>query len=332
MLRTTLRSRGAAALAAAVAVGLAGCGSSSSSAGSGSGCEPADEVTIAYQPGLGYASLLLAKQEGTLEEALPDVDVSWRQLDSGAAIRDGMIAGDVQVGAGGIGPFLVGVDGGVDWQVVTGLNEMSLQLMVQDPAIRTLEDLRGAGSIAVPAPDSIQAVVLRRGAQEELGDAAALNSQVVAMGHPDGVQALVAGQVAGHLTAPPFQEQEEAAGARALLSSYDLFGRHTFNSAYTMRDFAACNPEVVDALVSTVREANERLTDQPEEAARTLAAETGQTAQELLAQITAEDVGWTTKPTGFGTFAEFMQSIGMIREVPATDDLFLNNQATQGAS
>ncbi|HET9476303.1 MAG TPA: ABC transporter substrate-binding protein [Dehalococcoidia bacterium] len=327
-----IRKGAVAALAGgAIAFALAGCAGGAGSAAGGD-CEPEKDVTIAYQPGLGYAALLMAKQEGSLEKELPGTKVKWLELNSGSAIRDGILAKEIHVGSGGTGPFLVGYDSGVDWKVLTGLNNMNLYLMVEDPKIQSLEDLKGAGSIAMPAPDSIQSVVLRKGADEELGDAKALDSQIVSMGHPDGVQALIAGQLAGHLTSPPFQGQEADAGARAILKSYDLFGEHTFNSVYTTTEFAQCNEEFTDALVKVVVDANQRLTEQPEEAAQVLAKEMGEPVETVVAQVTAEDVAFTTKPIGFEKYAEFMQEIGLIKEVPDTEDLFFENETTSGAN
>ena len=328
-LRRKSRKLAVVAVSMGMALGLSSCGGDG--AAGGGGCDP-DKVAIAYQPGLGYASLLIAKQEKSLEKALPDVDITWQEMNSGSAIRDGIIGGSLQVGAGGIGPFLVGLDAGVDWKVLSGLNNMSLYLNAIDSDITSLEDLEGAGSIAMPAPDSIQSVVLRKAAEEELGDAKALDSQIVSMGHPDGVQALIGGQLAAHLTSPPFQEQEIAEGAHKLLGSYDLFGEHTFNSVFAETEFAECNPEAVDALVEVVAEGNAMLTDQPKEAAAILSKEMGLPAAEVEEQITSEDVSFVNTPSGFATFAEFMQSIGMIKEVPETDDLFFDTDATADAS
>src|SRR5215204_6621702 len=78
----------------------------------------------------------------------------------------------------------------------------------------------------------MQAVVLRKGAQEQLGDAAALDDNLVAFTHPDGLQALLSDQISGHLTSPPFQFQEQDEGARPILKSFDLFGPHNFNSVF----------------------------------------------------------------------------------------------------
>lgn len=336
--RTRSRTTPVVAVAGVAALLLTACGGGADGSGAtaeggdAADCEPATEINIAYQPGLGYAPLLVAKQQGSLEEALPDVEITWRELNSGAAIRDGMISEEIQVGAGGIGPFLVGYDSGVDWKVITGLNNMSLHIMTMDPSVSSVADLEGKGSIAMPGPDSIQSVVLRKAAEEELGDARALDDQIVAMGHPEGVQALIGGQLAAHVTSPPFQAQEAEEGATMIAESYDLFDEHTFNSAFTLSDFAECNPDFIEAMVTEVAEANELLTDSPAEAAEILAAEIGADAAVVEEQITDEGVTFSTTPLGFGTFAEFMQEVGLIKEVPETADLFFDTAATEGAT
>lgn len=317
-----------------IVMGVASCGGSGQAAGEDGSCngDPAKKVTIAYQPGLGYAPLLVAKQQKSLEGQLSGVTIQWRELNSGAAIRDGMVSGDIQVGSGGIGPFLVGVDSGIDEKVAISLNNMSLWLMAKKPDIKTLEDLKGAGKIAMPGPDSIQAVVLKKAAQKQLGDPKALDSQIVAMGHPDGVQALIGGQLAAHLTSPPFQQQEQERGAHKIVTSYEVFGEHTFNSVFTKTDFAACNPKFMDALVDGVQSANKLLTNSPAKASQLLSKEMGIPPAKVKAQITADEVKFTSTPKGFGTFAKFMNEIGLIKEVPKTKDLFFQNAATKGAS
>ncbi|MQA07562.1 MAG: hypothetical protein GEU98_03240 [Pseudonocardiaceae bacterium] len=325
------------AVAGVVALALTGCGTGSGSGDGGEAADcsdgPAKEITIAHQPGLGYAPLLIAKQQKTLEKRFPDTEITWRELDSGAAIRDGMIAGDIQVGSGGIAPFLVGYDTEVGWKIVTGLEKMNLQLMTKDPSIKSLKDLRGKGKIAMPGPDSIQSVVLRKAAEEQLGDAKALDSQIVAMGHPDGRQALASGQLAAHLTSPPFQGQEKADGARSIANSYDVFGEHTFNSAFTMSSFEACNSQFVSALAGAVTESNRLINNKPAEAAKLLSEEfADEPAKEIEKDLTADDVEFDTTPVGFGTFAGFMKEIGLIREVPESSDLFFDNKNTAGGN
>lgn len=328
----TRRLRKPAALAAALlTVGALATACGGDDAGA---AEETTEVTIGYQPGLGYAPLLIAKQEKLIEKELPGVDITWQMLDSGSALRDGVLSGDIHVASMGTAPFLVGLDAGVGWKTLMSMNDMNLQLVTKDRSVESLEDLPDDAQIAMPAPDSIQSVVLRKGAEEELGDATALDKSIVALGHPDGVQALVAGQIDAHLTAPPFQAQEIEQGGHPILDSYDLFGEHSFNSVYTTEEFADANPEFVDALTTAFSDSVDLLNDDPGKAAQVLSEESGGevSAEDMKTQITDEDVTFTTTPTGFATFAEFMQQIGMIKDVPAGEDMFFENDFTTDAS
>lgn len=93
------------------------------------------KVTIADQAGLGYSSLVIIKQQKTLEKQFPNTAFEWKVLASGSAIRDGILANQIQVGAMGIAPFLVGWDRGVGWKLLSGLNQQDLWLVTKDPNI-----------------------------------------------------------------------------------------------------------------------------------------------------------------------------------------------------
>lgn len=277
-----------------------------------------DTISIGYQPGIGYAPLLLMRQERVLEKRFPGKEFEWRELNSGAAIRDGAISGEIQIAAGGIGPFIVGFGNGVPWKVLVGLDDANLRLMSMDA--ETLGDLGGSGKIAMPGPDSIQAIVLRKAAQDELGSATAFDSQIVAMGHPDGMQALLSGQMGGHLTAPPFQERLAEEGAHTVVESYDVFGEHTFNSVYVLEPFHQANTEVVEAFRDSVADSVERLRSDPEGTAPKLADVIGGgvTAAEVEEQITSEDITYSTRPRGFMEYARFMRDTGLVEEIPGS--------------
>src|ERR1700694_1048677 len=86
-------------------------------------------VTIAYQPGIGYSTLIIIKQLGTLEKRFPGTKFDWRVLTNGDAIRDGIIAGQISIGAGGNGPFLIGWDRGGGYKLSATITVMNLQLV-----------------------------------------------------------------------------------------------------------------------------------------------------------------------------------------------------------
>lgn len=332
-MNTVIRRRAAAlVIAPAMAFSVASC--ALQAAGS-SGCSGGlDTLNVAYQPGLGYANLRLVKAKKMLEKELPGVKVSWRELNSGSAIRDGTMTGDIDIAAGGVGPFIIGRGAGVKWKMISALNSMNLQLMVKSRTVKSLHDLKGDGKIAMPGPDSIQAIVLKKGAQEKLGDPRALDPQILAMGHPDGVQALLAGQIDAHLTSPPFQGQEAKSGAHDILNSYDLFGgSHTFNGIYAMEDFAACHKKVAPALMKTLDAANKEIKNDTPSAARVLSKEIGgMTPKEISEQLTEDRTTFTDKPRKVTAFADFMHDIGLIRDRLTTKDMFFENAATKGGN
>lgn len=303
-----------AGLAGTAVLGAAGCGS-----GGGGNQNGGGQMSIAIQPGLGYAPLIVLQQEGWLEEDLPDMDISFRQLNSGSAIRDSMISGDIQVGAGGIGPLLIGWDRGVDWKVLSPMLDAELWLNVNNQQFQSLEDFEpGADQIAMPAPDSIQSVILRKGAQEQLGDARALDTSIVSQGHPIGLQNLLSGQLQGHLTSPPFEFQEVEQGARTILRSYDVFDQHTFNSVWVRQGYFEENQEAMQALYDNLERAIELINSDPGRVAELLSNESGgETSPEQYRDwLTRDVVSYTNEPHGFIRYAEFMQEIGMIEGVP----------------
>ncbi len=79
---------------------LAACGVGGSSSDSGSG--PGRAVRIAYQ---NFAdSTLLVKDQGTLEEALPDHKITWTSFDSGASINTAFLGGAIDLAVIGSSP------------------------------------------------------------------------------------------------------------------------------------------------------------------------------------------------------------------------------------
>ena len=81
----------------------------------------------------------------------------------------------------GIAPFLLGWERGVGWKLLASLNQQDLWLVVKDPNIKSLKDFKPGMKIGLPAPDSIQAVTLRKGAQQELGNPQALDQSLLAI-------------------------------------------------------------------------------------------------------------------------------------------------------
>jgi|SRR5581483_6919061 len=276
-------------------------------------------VTIGYQPGIGYAPLVVLKMQRTLEKQFPGTSFSWKVLSSGAAITNGVISGDIQIGAGGTGPLLVGWAQGVDWKMIAGLDWGDLWLMAKDPAIKTVADLKGK-RIAMPGPTSIQGVVLRKMAQVKLGDAHALDSGIVSMDHPTAMQALLSGQIDAHLTSPPYQLQEKLHGAHVVARSDQYFGASSFLSAWETAKFYAQYPAFSATFYADVANAIKLINGNPLKVARLLQEDSDGTPtwRQYKQWLAHSGLTFTTRPLGLMRYATFMNKVGMIGKVPAS--------------
>ncbi len=284
--------------------------------------QPAGKLVIATQNGLGYAPMVVVKQKRWLEEAVPGLQIEWKVISSSVAIRESMLAGEVQIGCGSVAPFLIGRDRGFRTRLVSVLNTVDLWLLTNDPRIQSVKDLRPTDKVAVVAPDTNQAFVLRRAAQQAFGDPKALDQTMLSMPHPDALQALLANQIAGYMGSPPFQEAAAARGARRLSSSRDLFGPLTFNVCFAREQLAQQNGPSLRALQAAVGRAIELLKAQPAEAAALLARDAGQPEAELARQLAEPETQFTTEPAGVEALGAFMHETGFLR-TPAgkLDDL-----------
>ncbi len=280
---------------------------------------PPDHLTIAYQPGVGYAPLIIIKQQRTIEKQFPGTKIDWKVLASGAAITNGVIAGDIDLGATGVGPLLVGWARGVGWKFLTTLEDGDLWLMAKDPKIKTLADLKGK-RIALPAPTSIQAVILQKAAKEKLGDAHALDSTFVSLDHPDGVAALLNGQIQAHMTSPPFQFIEKEKGAHVVAHSSTFFGKHTFLGVVMTQKFYDAHTTFAKKLYADIQVAERLLIKKPGRAASILSVDSNgkTTPYGFRRYVTNKSLTWSTKPHGLMKFARFMYEIGSIKKLPGS--------------
>jgi len=281
------------------------------------------QLRIVKQPGLGYLQLVVMREQKLLEKRLPGVEIEWRQLTSGPVIRDAMVAGQMDIGSGGVGPFVQAIDKGLDWKALGALNEMPLYLNCAREDIRSLKDVKPTDRIAMPALGSIQHVALQMAAEKELGDPKKLNQQIVAMSHPDATAAILSKrEITCHLTSPPFQyEQLRDKGIHKVLDSYQAAGGpHTFNLVWASEKWVKANPGTTRAFVEALREATDFITQRPAEAARLYATseKSKSSAEEILAIMKQDGIKYTMTPSGLLKFASFMNKIGMIKAVPGS--------------
>ncbi|MEH2063221.1 MAG: ABC transporter substrate-binding protein [Nostoc sp.] len=298
---------------ALLAFGFVACASGNQTAS-----QTPEKVTIAYQPGINYANLLIVKQQQTLEKKFPRTQFAWKELSNGGAIRDGIIANQIQVGAGGPGSFLVGWDKGVGWKILASLNYSEFWLITKNPNIKSIKDFKPEMKIGLPSLDGVQAIVLRKVAQKDLGNPTALDQNLQVIAHPLGLQSLLTGQIDAHFTTPPFQFQEVEKGGRVIIKSSDIFGKTSIASVFTTEKFYNQYPEFGKALYTAIVDATKLVNEKPEEAAKILSdIDGGKVSQEQYKKwLTNKAVAYGIEPRAFLKCGAFMHEIGMLNKQP----------------
>jgi NitT/TauT family transport system substrate-binding protein len=302
-------------------------------AGAAAGEMELDELLIAQQFGVGYAPLVVLENRPELAEPhLPGVTLKWTQLGAGTSLRDAMLAGQLSVGSGGAGPVIDGITKGVEFAIATGLVEMPMWMTVAEDGPDSLEEFEPSDKIAIPGLASSQHVALRAGLREVGLDPLALENNLVPMPHPDGLTALTSGQVTAHVTSAPFQYVEVEQGATKLIDTYELWGRHTFLTVYTTREFAEQNPNVFQGLVDSVNSAVTWVNENMEETAEILSeASEGQTSpEELLEQLQHETITFSSEISNIKPMADAMFELGFIEREITSEELFFPTASVEG--
>jgi len=287
-------------------------------------------VSVAEQYGLAYAPLQIMREKGFLEAAMQDrekggrpVTVNWVRLANTSAIREAMLANEIDVAFTGIPPFLLGVDQGMPWRMITGLSRCPVDMYVNDPSLTTLAALVGKHRIALPQPGSIQHVLLAMAAERELDRADIFDRQLVSMKHPDGMQALLSGKdITAHFTAPPYSFlEEDTAGIHPLLRGESAMGEpYSFLVGIAEPEFYEDTLRL-DAFRDALERAILFIAENPGETARLLAESYGLTPEETETYLYGRDIFFETEIRGTETFVDFMVRTGYLQRRLALREL-----------
>ena len=243
---------------------------------------------------------------------------------SGGANADALLAGNVDIVAGGTSNLLIiwaRSKGGVKAiSTVTGVPNV---LLTRDPNVKSLKDFTEKNRIAVPTLKvSLQAIYLQMALDKEFGDFKKLDSIMVQMGHPQATIALLdpTNHVDSHFSGPPFMQTAlKNPNIRPVLRSFDVIGEQTNLLAYTTAKFYEANPKVVGLFIAALNETNELIAKDPMKASALYlqASREKLTVEEVAAIIKEPGTVFTTVPNGTMKFAEHMHKVGMIETKPA---------------
>ena len=281
-------------------------------------CENNSEVntiTIAEQYGLAYAPVQIMKDKKILEQHTNNISIKWKKLANTAAIREAMLAGEVDIGFMAIPPFLIGKDKGMEWKIISGLSLSPLGLMTYKEDIKTLADISKDDRIALPQPGSIQHILLAMAAEREFSDSGRFDGQLVTMAHPDGMNALLSRKdITVHFTSPPYIFKEsEVEGIHQILSGREaLGGEFSFIVGVATEDFYNNHPELYQIFVESLYQSIEFINENIDEAASSLTENYDLSKDEIKKYISWPGMCYTKKIYGLDEFINFMQETDYI--------------------
>ena len=280
------------------------------------------------------------EKQGLIEKSASEtgagtLQVRWLDVSGPSAMNDALLSGAVDFIAAGPPAFLVLWDRTRDNVKVQGVGAMTslpMYLNTRAPHLKRLDDVTASDKIAVTAIKvSIPAIIMQMYAAEKYGpsEATRFDKYTVSMTHPDGVVAMLSGSggVTAHFTSPPFSQRERKDPAiRTIMTSDDVMkGSTTFTMLSTTAKFRDENPKIYAAVLKALEEANRLILADKKMAADLLLGpgEGGFSAAEILEVVSDPAVKFTTTPENVLKYAEFMHSIGTLKNRPASwKDLF----------
>ena len=284
---------------------LCGCGTKSEDAGT-------KKITIAYQYGMAYAPMTVMREQNLIEKYYGEpITVEWAQLNSGSAINEGIITGSIDAGAMGIAPAITGMLKGISYKIFSAVSAQPQVLMTHNDSLSSLSDFTSENKIALVNIGSIQHIMLAMAAKEELGDAHALDNNIVAMSHPDGMSALLSGAVDAQLTTSPYVYKERGQEGIGELDAIEkVWPEGSTFIVGVASEKVHEDEKLYQALVDAMNEALDFLTDNKEAAAEMLCGSEGVTAEVMLEWLNDPACIYSAETKGVTRMAQFMVDEG----------------------
>jgi len=268
---------------------------------------------------------LIEKQARKL--GLGDIKVAWRVLDGGNVINDALLSGALDIAAVGTPGFLIlwsKAKGNPSAEIagLSGVSSTPMYLNTTNPNIGSLSDFGPGDRIAVAGvKSSLPAGILQMMAAQEFGAAnyAQLDRLTVSVPYPDATTAMLSGrsEINAHVASPPFSFIElDNPNIRRVANSTDILGDMTLVVSSSPRRFHDANPELCQAYVAALDEADQLIAADPQSAADIYneVSATKVTNPMMLRILGDKDTRFSTTPSGVGRWATFMKSIGLIRQ------------------
>lgn len=305
------------------------------------------QIRIGRATSIGYLPMMVMEERGLVEAharqlGLSALGVTYVAMAGGAAMNDGLLSGSLQIGSGGVPPFLLlwaKTRGNLEVKALSPFNSMTVYLNARNPDVKTVRDFSSKDRIAVlSAKSSLQAMLLQMAAAKAFGvqNHERLDPLTVSMPLADAAIQLMSGE-GGHITAdftvPPYSYAELATpNIHNVLTSNDVLGGPaTYTLAYTTSQFRTENPKICEAFVAALADAIDFIHEHPKQARDVYRRLTKSKAPvETIDRLLSDPaITFEQTPQKFMAFADFMHETGRMPVKPASwSELFFSGTVT----
>lgn len=257
----------AASAALALTLAATACG------GEGPGGSGGDELRLGYFPNVTHAPAVVGVEDGTLDEALGDVELNTQTFNAGPDAVNALFSGEVDATFIGPNPAVNGwSQSGGALNVIAGSTSQGAGLVV-DEGVEEVEDLPGS-TLSTPQLGNTQDVALRWFARDQGWDVDTEGGgdlSVLPQENADIVNAFGAGEIDGAWVPEPHLSRllVELEG-ELLVDEADLWpetgGEFVTTHLIVDAEFLEDNPETVEDLLRGHVETVDRINDDPEAA------------------------------------------------------------------
>lgn len=312
------------ALGIAAALVAGGCGDDDEESGGGEQAAETTKLTVGVIPIADVAPLYLGIKEGFFEKQ--NLEIEPQLAEGGAAITPAVLSGDFQIGFSNTISLLIAASKDLPVTIISqgvlgGKTEDEAWadlLVLKDGPIKEPKDLEGK-TIAVNTLSNICEVTIRKSLSDMGVDDSTLEWAEVPF--PDMNAALEAKRVDGACVVEPFVSQGKAGKAKGIDPFYvntapDL----TVATYFTSKQYAAENPEVVEAFVTAMAESLDYAQQNPD-AVRDILTEYTQIPPEAAANIKLPQWRQDITTDTVELLSQLSLEYGLIEEEPDLGEL-----------
>lgn len=285
-----------------------------------------DTITVSYQYGVAYLPIQLVKDLNLIEKYYTgSTQIEWVILNSGQAVNEGFVSGDIDIAAQGVAPVVTGIVKGVDYKIFSGISSQPVKLMTNQEGVDGLKDIAKDSKIAMGSLGSMQHIILAMACEEEFGDAHAMDEMIMPLSHPDAMNSILTGSVEYHVATPPYlfmeEENENIYEVGAVSEAWPQGS--SFVVGVASADCINAHPELYEAFVLALSEAIDYINDHPEDVAARYCEEQGVSQETLLEYLNNPGCIYEIQTHGVMELADFMIRNGFVEgNCPSEDEVF----------